>query len=248
VKPVPGPAIEVNMTKVSNNQMDDLEATRQVAAILQPFQEVERERIIRWAREKLGMAAPPEGVAARREGAPATAPEVTTGGAGATPSGGAPAATDIKTFIDAKNPKNGTQFAATVAYFHKFLARDGEKKETIDADDLIDAYRKAERERPKRPGQTLIDAYADGVLDKAERGEYTLNTVGENLVAMVLPGKESDSGQPTRGRRGGRKRTTTKKATKKKATQRKQATKTVTKKALNRQPKKRTKKATRSRT
>jgi len=34
----------------------------------------------------------------------------------------------------------------------------------------------------------MINAYKAGVFDKAASGRYKLNSVGENLVAMVLPG------------------------------------------------------------
>lgn len=174
------------MTKASDSQPDDYDAVKQVVVILQPFPDADRERIIRWTREKLGMAPAPNVGAA--------APQGQSGGAGSTPPGSGatstPPASDIKSFIETKDPKNGTQLTATVAYYNKFLARDGEKKETITAEDLLDACRKAERDRPKVPAQTLINAFAEGVLDKVVRGAYALNTVGENLVAMVLPAKE----------------------------------------------------------
>jgi hypothetical protein len=184
------------MTKAADSPPDDLEATRQVIATLQPFPDTDRERIIRWAREKLGMALVTSGlpaVARDEAGASIAAPSSGSGSSGPAVSEGAapPPVTDIKSFIESKDPKNGTQFAATAAYYYRFIARDGERKESINPDDLLDAYRKAERDRPKKPGQVLIDGYANGVFDKAGRGSYTLNTVGENLVAMVLPGKST---------------------------------------------------------
>ena len=41
---------------------DDLEAVRMLAETLQPFSAEDRERILRWAREKVGMTAVPGGV------------------------------------------------------------------------------------------------------------------------------------------------------------------------------------------
>jgi hypothetical protein len=38
-----------------SSKPDDLEAVRSLADTLQPFASEDRERIIRWAREKLGM-------------------------------------------------------------------------------------------------------------------------------------------------------------------------------------------------
>ncbi len=45
------------------------------------------------------------------------------------------------------------------------------------------------RERLKRPDQTLRNAHMLGLLNKGdEPGTFCVNTVGENLVAMTLPG------------------------------------------------------------
>jgi hypothetical protein len=56
-------------------------------------------------------------------------------------------------------------------------------------DDLQEATRKSGRERLKRPDQTLRNAHMLGLLDKGdEPGTFCVNTVGENLVAMTLPG------------------------------------------------------------
>jgi hypothetical protein len=45
------------------------------------------------------------------------------------------------------------------------------------------------RDRLKKPIWTLQNARTLGLLDKAEDpGAFSINTVGENLVAMTLPG------------------------------------------------------------
>ena len=160
-------------------ELDDLDAVRSVVAALEGFDPNAQERILRWSREKLGLSdiartpAPthhqPDG-----KGTPPPAP----------PSG----TTDIKAFVTAKNPRSDRQFAATVAYFYKFEASQSERKPAITSADLQDACRKVGRERLATPSQTLLNAHAQGYLDKAgERGSYALNTVGENLVAMTLP-------------------------------------------------------------
>jgi len=53
----------------------------------------------------------------------------------------------------------------------------------------------------------LNNAVALGYLDRAGRGEFKLNAVGENLVAMTLPGSGADAngGKPRRSRRAKRK-------------------------------------------
>ena len=68
-----------------SSKADDLEAVRLLAGTLQPFPNEDRERIIRWAREKLGMvstaptatkSAPPVQTVER----PADAPEAAVSG------------------------------------------------------------------------------------------------------------------------------------------------------------------------
>ena len=38
------------------------------------------------------------------------------------------------------------------------------------------------------PGKTLNNAKSLGYLDSSSPGEFTINSVGENLIAMTLPG------------------------------------------------------------
>jgi len=160
---------------------DDFDAVRQIVEILEPFQAADRERAIRWAREKLGMTTPPA------LGSPLVVPPPPTPGV-PPPAGGSP--TDVKAFVKAKNPKNDSQLAATVAYFYRFVAPEDKRQEAINSTDLLEACRLADRKRPARAAQTMINAYKAGVFDKAASGRYKLNSVGENLVAMVLPGDD----------------------------------------------------------
>lgn len=165
---------------MTKQQLDDLQAVRAIADTLEPFSQDDRERIIRWAREKIGM---PTG---QRVGTTSTpvAPHPPT-----VPREEQPRTTrDIKTFIQEKAPQSDQQLAATVAYFYAFESQTAERKESIGSDDLIDACRKAGVRRPTNAGQTLRNSAHAGYLDKAaDQGHYKLNSVGENLVAMVLP-------------------------------------------------------------
>ena len=181
-----------------SKQHDDLEAVRAVVAALEPFEHKDRDRILRWACEKLGMQMPsattaatlPDGGVSRR--ATRSEPEIAPQSDPLKPSGGG---SDIRSFILEKAPKSDSHFAATVAYYYQFEAAAGERKESIDKDDLIDACRKSDRKRPARPAQVLVDTFRGGLLDRGERGRYRLNSVGENLVAMVLPdGGDAGSG------------------------------------------------------
>jgi len=160
---------------------DDLEAVRGLVDLLQAFSNEERERIIRWAREKLGMTVLATSVVTK-PGAPsdtANEPESASG-----------KNVDIKSFVSLKAPQSDRQFAAVVAYYYRFEALASDKKESIDKKDLEHACRLAGRHRIRYPIQTLNNALLDGYLDKAERGKYRINAVGENLIAMVLPSNE----------------------------------------------------------
>ncbi len=174
---------------------DDLAAVRAVVDSLKSFEASDQERIIRWAREKLGLASSPE---------PSTEPSASLGTArpASQPATSRPAGRDLKTFVAEKKPKTDAQFAATTAYYYQFEAPAEKKKTAITADDLQEACRLVDRDRLKHPGQTLRNAFQSGLFDRNEAGSFTLNSVGENLVAMTLPGgTEAKAARRTTGRR-----------------------------------------------
>jgi hypothetical protein len=96
--------------------------------------------------------------------------------------------TDIRSFTAMKAPKSDQQFAAVVAYFYQFEAKPEDRKETIDDDTMRDAARLAPWPQRKRWNMTLTNAKNAGYLDAAGRGKFKLSSVGENLVAITLPG------------------------------------------------------------
>jgi len=137
---------------------DDFEAARIIITALESFGPEDQERIIRWAREKLGLTpAPP--IAAQEKVAKFTG-QVATPATTQTQ-----AIKNLSSFVKEKNPQNDVQFAATVAYFHRFEAAPDKRKTEINADDLQDATRLAPRKRFKYPGQTLRNAHNLGLLD-----------------------------------------------------------------------------------
>jgi hypothetical protein len=166
---------------------DDLDAVRKLVEALSPFERTEQERIIRWAQEKLGLVVSSSNDSTSRGAF--TFPTTPRG----IPTGGAP--TDIKSFIAEKRPASDNQFAATVAYYYKFVAPTNERKDEISSEDLQEACRKAGRPRLRNPGATLRNAhYNAGVLDAGTtRGNYSINTVGENLVVLALPADQARS-------------------------------------------------------
>ncbi len=188
---------------------DDLDAVRQIVAALEPFELDDQERILRWVREKLGLATvqpdKPPSQPQTPQLDPAASPQQHQ-----TP-------LDIKKFVDSKRPHNDQAFAATIAYYYRFEAPAADRKESVSKDDLIEACRLAGRERLRAPAQTLNNAHAAGLLDREDRGMYRISTVGENLVAMTL-GLTGESAQLTPAKR--RARRSKKKAVKRKPSQR----------------------------
>lgn len=172
---------------------DDLEAVRTVTTALGNFSPEDQERIIRWARERLGLApAPrnlPETSAPHVLSVPVLPPPAQPADRTQPPA----SPRDLKSFVTAKNPKSDIQFAATVAYFYRFEASPEQRSNEIDSTTLQDACRLAGRKRFKHPRMTLTNAKNHGLLDMAGEGRYAINTVGENLVAMTLPGQSHGS-------------------------------------------------------
>jgi hypothetical protein len=159
------------------NPKDDLGAVRLVVEALEGFPPEEQERIIRWAREKVGLA-----VISPTLPTPPLMPTLTP----VVPLSGSK---DLKTFVAEKKPKNDVQFATTVAYYHRFEAPPTLRKNEINGDDLQEGCRLVGRERFTHPGQTLRNAHTLGLLDKgSQAGFYAVNSVGENLIAVALTG------------------------------------------------------------
>jgi hypothetical protein len=172
---------------------DDYEAVRLVVAAIEGFDPTAQERIIRWAREKVGLAGPAP-VLANVPAAKPPSGEVSGASQSST-------AKDLKTFIGEKKPNSDVQFAASVAYFYRFEAPAQERKTEINSEVLQEACRLANRERLKLPSQTLRNAHHLGLLDKgSSTGMFSINSVGENLVAMTLPRKGSEESPAKRAR------------------------------------------------
>jgi len=191
---------------MAKEEKDDLAAVRILVDALSSFENSERQRIIRWACEKLGV---PYDVGTSHL---ITSPIKNLAGVGelTTEGGARKSVLDIKSFIEGKDPQNDKQLAAVVAYYYAFEAPEPLRKTSINFQDLIEACRLSQKKRPTNAGQTLINAAHSGYLDKAEEtGSYKLNAVGENLVAMTLPG-----GQTKRASRRVKKALSQKKAVK----------------------------------
>jgi hypothetical protein len=109
---------------------------------------------------------------------------------------------DIKSFVAEKAPSSDNQFAAVVAYFYRFEAPAAQRLDAIDSKVLQDAARLSGRKRLAKPRYTLKNAKTAGYLDSVGRGQFGINSVGENLVAMALPGdgRTAQRAKPARKR------------------------------------------------
>jgi hypothetical protein len=195
---------------------DDLDAVRAIVETIKDFKSDEQQRIFRWVAEKLGL---PQPFAQSVHTAPA-APAATSVRPPTAPHQlSSSNSIDIKSFITNKKPRSDVQFAAAVAYYYRFEAPQAERKDAINKDDLQEAARKANRERFANPLKTLRNAHQLGMLDKgSEKATFTINSVGENLVAMTLPGDGTNNSRPTKSaKKAGKKavKATAKKPTKK---------------------------------
>ena len=166
---------------------DDLEAVRTIAAALSGFSPEEQERILRWVREKIGLVTAPRILPEMRTSPPSL--PLTPARTLEPPDSqqGSPSGKDLKTFVTGKNPRSDVQFAATVAYFHRFEAPPDQRRNEIDAAALQDACRLAGRTRLKHPLMTLNNAKNLGLLDSGgEKGRFTITTVRLKFREVIL--------------------------------------------------------------
>ena len=171
----------------------DFDAAKAVADQLKGMEKTRQQRVLRWVAESLGLDLGSPAPAAPRP----LDSSIPLGGTGAATRdlqhlGRQQGSQDIKTFVEAKRPKSDVQFAAVVAYYYRFEAAAETRKDSIDVKALQDAARLAGRRRPPKPHATLNNAKNLGYLDSAERGQFRISSVGENLVAMTLPGGERE--------------------------------------------------------
>lgn len=161
---------------------NDFEIASAVASLLKDLEKEKQTRILRWVAESIGVV-----IAA--DARTSEDVKLRDSGAGLNLNSPPGSSTDIKSFVALKDPKSDNQFAATVAYYYRFEAPANLRSDSISSEALQEATRLAGRNRLGDPGKTLRNAKDQGYLDLAERGSYKINTVGENLVAMTLPGQ-----------------------------------------------------------
>jgi hypothetical protein len=194
-------------------QVEDFDAGKAIFDLLKDLPPERQERVLRWVAEGLGISL--ASTSSRTEltrHAPVAAPPAPL--TPPTPQGGPGA--NIKSFVTTKSPKSDQQFAAAVAYFYRFEAPPDQRRDSIDSDTLQEAARLVGRKRLGKPLATLNNAKAAGYLDSGSRGEFSINSVGENLVAMALPAVGAAAAGPARNpkakKKGSKGRRSTKRA------------------------------------
>lgn len=168
---------------------EDFDAAKAVFEQLKDLPRDRQERVLRWISEGIGIHL--VGAAVQVGAAPPQTENATAGmqtEARTHLHQHVAAAQDIKSFVGDKAPKSDNQFAAVVAYYYRFEAPAAQRKDSIDSAVLQEAARLAGRKRLAQPRYALNNAKNAGYLDSAGRGQFAINSVGENLVAMALPG------------------------------------------------------------
>ena len=170
--------------------IDDFAAAKAVYEQLRELSKDRQERVLRWVIESLGITPIPLAGAAIGTISQLSSPPIgdSMHGAGVLRQATAPIP-DIRTFAAQKAPTSDNQFAAVVAYYYRFVAPEQDRKDSIGGAVLQEAARLAGRKRLANPRQTLANAKNMGYLDSPGRGEFTINSVGENLVALAMPGR-----------------------------------------------------------
>lgn len=187
----------------SQNDPDDFDIAKTIVSQVKDLPSERKERIFRWVAEIIGLAS-----LAPRPSPATPAHQVTSSSSPfESPAPGSGGTRDIKTFITTKEPKGDTQFAAAVAYYYRFEAPTAQRRDTINANLLQEATRLAGRSRLTNPLNTLNNVKRSGYLDSSSPGEFAINSVGENLVAMTLPGgAQNSNGRPAAKKKAAKKK------------------------------------------
>jgi hypothetical protein len=187
-----------------SDTVNEFDAAKAVFEQLKGLDKEQQARVLRWVAESLEIAVHVKSVHHETYSAPVAAVGGDAGSGARSEAAPRTAAASIRTFVEEKAPKSDVQFAAVVAYYYRFEASAPDRKDAVDAAALQEAARHTGRKRLAQPAMTLNNAKNMGYLDSSSRGQFRINTVGENLVAMALPGgaTKATKGKAARKRGG----------------------------------------------
>jgi hypothetical protein len=169
----------------------EIGAIEQVIGALEPLDDQARSRVLEYAFKRLGIdeigigEKPAHASQLETPKDPPTIPQV--------------AVTDIRSLRETKQPKSANEMAAVIGYYLAEVAPEAERKTAIGTAEIEKYFKQGQHPLPEAPGRTLINAAAAGYFDKVERGLYSLNPVGHNLVTHGLP--RASSASPSRKRK-----------------------------------------------
>jgi hypothetical protein len=178
-----------------STEASEFDAAKSIVQTLKGMDKGKQERVLRWVAETLGVT-----TTTMPASGPTTAFPSPPHGSPHPPSEQALGKQDIKSFVASKKPKSDVQFAAVAAYFYRFEAPPAHRKDKINSVELQEATRLAGWRRFKTPSVPLDNGVKQGYLDRVGGGYYAVNSVGENLVAMTLPGEVRENGKGARRR------------------------------------------------
>jgi hypothetical protein len=94
---------------------------------------------------------------------------------------------DIRSLKEQKSPSSAIEMACILALYLNEYASSNERKEEIEAKDIMKYFKQADYPLPKVPEQVLRNAKGAGYFDSKTRGKFKLNPVGYNLATHALP-------------------------------------------------------------
>jgi hypothetical protein len=172
----------------------ELAAMSAIVTALTPLQDEQRTRVLEYVLGRFGGA-----VAFETQFSPtisATAPVPTHSNAPAHTS----QIQDIRSLKEEKNPRSANEMAVLVAYYVSEIAPASERKNTITKADIEKYFKSAGFRLPADASFTLVNTKNAGYLESVGGGQYKLNPVGYNLVALRMGMGTTDRKQPRRKR------------------------------------------------
>jgi hypothetical protein len=185
----------------------ELEAIRNINAILQPLGEAGRASVIGYVFKHLGISFNPSDTRTATE--PATTDLKPIMGETLPSHTPNETITDILTLAQQKQPKSVNEMVALVAYYVAHHLPPNDRRDHITGADIKPFFQQARFPLPEAPPSvTLANAKTAGYLNSRQRGEFQLSPVGHNLIVHRLGSEGSVAKRPSvNGRRRSRKPT-----------------------------------------
>ncbi|KYG97885.1 hypothetical protein [Bradyrhizobium sp. DOA1] len=181
------------MADTKSDLAKELAAIEILTTTLEPLGATARANVIDYVFKRLGI-----GVSASTEAAPTMTPPLNLASPPPALAELASRPADILSLKEEKQPRSVNDMVALVAYYLAHLAKDGERRDYIIADDISKYFNQARFRLPEGPARmALTNAKNAGYLEAKDRGQYRLSAVGHNLVVHRM-GTDEAQGSPAR--------------------------------------------------